>query len=133
MLGYKDALRSAGKTFDQTLVEYGDYSERSGERAMEALLAREPKIDGVFSNSDVMAIAAMRVLKAQRRRIPGDIAVVGYDDLSLASYVSPALTTISQKIPLAGALLARDLVAFLEHGTVTHTVVPVELIERDSA
>ncbi len=133
LLGYKDALRSAGKTFDQTLVEYGDYSERSGERAMEALLAREPKIDGVFSNSDVKAIAAMRVLKAQRRRIPDDIAVVGYDDLSLASYVSPALTTISQKIPLAGALLARDLVAFLEHGTVTHTVVPVELIERDSA
>jgi len=133
LLGYKDALKAAEKSFDPSLIAYGDYSERSGERAMEELLARQPDLDAVFSNSDVMAIAAMRVLKARGRRIPQDVAIVGYDDLSLASYVSPALTTISQKIPLAGTLLARDLVAFLEQGIVTHTVVPVELIVRDSA
>jgi DNA-binding LacI/PurR family transcriptional regulator len=133
LLGYQDALKAAGKTFEPRLVVYGDYSERAGARGMEELLSRQPELDAVFSNSDVMAIAAMGVLKAQGRRIPEDVAIVGYDDLSLASYVTPALTTISQKIPLAGTLLARDLVAFLEQGIVTHTVVPVELIIRDSA
>ncbi len=133
LLGYRDALSAAGRSFEPGLVVYGDYSEVSAERCTEELLEREPDIDGLFSNSDVMAIAAMRVLKARGRRIPQDVAVVGYDDLSLASYVSPALTTVSQKIPLAGTLLARDLVAYLEQGIITHTVVPVELVIRESA
>ena len=133
LLGYRDALKAAGKSFEPRLVAYADYSERSGARAMEELLERQPDLDAVFSNSDVMAIAAMGVLKARGRRIPDDVAIVGYDDLSLASYVTPALTTVSQKVPLAGTLLARDLVAFLKQGIVTHTVVPVELVARDSA
>jgi DNA-binding LacI/PurR family transcriptional regulator len=131
--GFKDALKAAGKTFEQRLVVYGDYSESSGERAMEELLERQPDLDAVFSNSDVMAVAAMGVLKSRGRRIPDDVAIVGYDDLSIASYVTPALTTISQGVPLAGTLIARDLVTFLEQGIVTHTVVPVELVARESA
>jgi DNA-binding LacI/PurR family transcriptional regulator len=87
----------------------------------------------VFANSDIMAIAAMRALKGKGRRVPEDVAVVGYDDLSLATYVSPALTTISQRIPLAGRILARDLVAYLEQGIVTNTKMAVELIVRESA
>ncbi|HUI70795.1 MAG TPA: LacI family DNA-binding transcriptional regulator [Spirochaetia bacterium] len=132
-LGYKEALSAGGKSFDPGLVVYGDYSEESAEHAIKDLLARKPDFDALFSNSDVMAIAALKVLKAHGRRVPKDVAVVGYDDLSLASYVSPALTTISQRIPLAGTLLARDLVTFLEQGIVTHTVVPVELVVRESA
>jgi len=131
--GYQEALTAAGRGIEPRLVVYGDYTERSAERAMEELLERQPNLDAVFSNSDVMAISAMGVLKAKGRRIPDDVAIVGYDDLSLASYVTPSLTTISQKIPLAGTLLARDLVTYLEQGIVTHTVVPVELISRDSA
>jgi DNA-binding LacI/PurR family transcriptional regulator len=131
--GYEAALAAAGRAVDPTLVVYGDYSERSGARAMGELLARDPGIDAVFSNSDLMAIAAMRVLHAAGRRIPEDVAVVGYDDLSIASYVTPALTTISQQIPLAGKLLARDLVTYLERGIITTTTVPVELVVRGSA
>ena len=100
---------------------------------MERLLKADPKLDAVFAASDLMAIGAMRVLKARGLRIPEDVAVVGYDDLRLAAYVSPSLTTISQHISLTGKLLARDLVAFLGSGVVTNRVVPVELVARDSA
>jgi DNA-binding LacI/PurR family transcriptional regulator len=131
--GYEAALAEAGRTVDPNLVAYGDYSESSGARVMEELLARDPKIDGVFVNNDIMAIAAIKTIQSTGRRVPEDIAVVGYDDLALASTVTPALTTVSQKIPLAGRLLARDLIAFLKQGIVTTTVIPVELIIRASA
>jgi DNA-binding LacI/PurR family transcriptional regulator len=80
-----------------------------------------------------MARAAMRALEERGRRVPSDVAVIGYDDLSIASFVSPSLTTISQKISLAGRILARDLTAYLERGIITNTVMPVELIIRESA
>jgi DNA-binding LacI/PurR family transcriptional regulator len=131
--GYEAVLLEAGRKVDPAIVVAGDYSEASGERAMEELLQKDPKIDAVFASGDLMAIAAMRVLKAHGRRIPDDVAVVGYDDLTLAAYVTPSLTTISQKIPLAGKLLARDLVAYLKQGIITTTVMPVELIVRESA
>jgi DNA-binding LacI/PurR family transcriptional regulator len=116
--GYEAAFQEAGRVVDPTLVAYGDYTELSGARVMETLPRREPRIDGVFCNSDLMSIAAMRVLQAAGRRIPEDVAVVGYDDLSLSSYVTPPLTTVSQKIPFAGRLLARDLVNYLEQGII---------------
>ncbi|HEY9595876.1 MAG TPA: LacI family DNA-binding transcriptional regulator [Spirochaetia bacterium] len=130
--GFEEGLTAGGSAVDPLLVTWGDYSERSGALAAEELLDREPKLDAIFANSDIMAIAAMRALQARGRKIPDDIAVIGYDGLSLASYVSPALTTISQKIPLAGKLLARDLVAYLEQGIITTTTIPVELVTRQS-
>jgi DNA-binding LacI/PurR family transcriptional regulator len=131
--GYEAAFQAAGREVNGQIVGYGDYSEASAARLMEELLGKEARIDGVFCNSDLMAIAAMRVLQAMGRRIPEDVAVVGYDDLALASYVTPALTTVSQKIPIAGRLLARDLVTFLKQGVITATTVPVELVVRASA
>lgn len=130
--GFAGAMRAAGRD-PRALVAYGDYSERSAEREIAKLIDREPAVDGIFANSDYMAIAAMRWLSANGRRVPDDVAVIGYDDLSIASYVSPRLTTISQHVPLAGRRLARDLVAFLETSLITHSEMPVELVERDSA
>jgi DNA-binding LacI/PurR family transcriptional regulator len=132
-LGYVGALRAAGLGLDAERTAYGDYSEASGAKAMEDILDRDPAVDSVFCNSDLMAIAAMRVLAARGRRVPEDVAVIGYDNLSIASYSTPALTTVSQNIPLAGRLLARDLVSYLEKRVVTHTTLPVELIVRASA
>jgi DNA-binding LacI/PurR family transcriptional regulator len=130
--GYAAAMRTAGLD-PQALVAYGDYSEAGAEREIDRLVERDPRLDAVFANSDYMAIAAIRRLKAMGRRVPDDVAVIGYDDLSIASYVTPKLTTISQQVPLAGRMLARDLVAFLEKGVITHTQMPVELIVRESA
>jgi DNA-binding LacI/PurR family transcriptional regulator len=130
--GYASAMKDAGMD-PRAFVAYGDYSEAGAERETARLLELEPGIDAIFANSDYMAIAAIRYLKSRGKRVPEDVAVIGYDDLSIASYTTPGLTTVSQKVPLAGRMLARDLVAFLDKGIVTHTEMPVELIVRESA
>ena len=131
--GYKSALQGAGKTINSDLIEYGDFSNTSGAEAMKRLLKKSPEIDAVFVNSDLMAIAAMDVIRENGKHVPEDIAVVGYDDLSIAEHSNPPLTTIRQNIPLAGKLLAQNLIQYLESGMATHVSIPVELIVRKSA
>jgi DNA-binding LacI/PurR family transcriptional regulator len=131
--GYEAALREAGKTVDPALVVYADYSPASAATQMRALLEHAADLDGVFVNSDLMAIAAMDEIRAQGRRVPDDIAVVGYDDVSLASHSDPPLTTIRQNGPLAGRLLAENLVQQLQTGVVTNVSIPAELVVRKSA
>lgn len=131
--GYEQALGAAGRAVDPALVVYGDYSYASGGAAMELLLERAPEPDAVFVNSDLMAIAAITAIQARGKRVPEDIAVIGYDDVAIASYTPLPLTTIRQNIPLAGTLLAQNLIQFLETGLVSNLTVPVELIVRQSA
>jgi DNA-binding LacI/PurR family transcriptional regulator len=131
--GYQAALQEAGRELDSGLIQYGDFSNTSGAEAMKRLLDKTPDLDAVFVNSDLMAIAAMDVIRGQGRRVPEDMAVVGYDDLSIAEHSNPPLTTIRQNIPLAGKLLAQNLIQYLETGTVTNVSIPVELIVRKSA
>jgi DNA-binding LacI/PurR family transcriptional regulator len=131
--GFAAGLASRGLALQPDLTLYADYMEKTAAKATTELLQRQPRLDAVFAGSDIMAIAAMRTLQAMGRRIPDDVAVIGYDDLSLASYVTPTLTTISQKVPLAGKLLAEALVTYLEKRIITTTTVPVELIVRSSA
>ncbi|MEW6402060.1 MAG: LacI family DNA-binding transcriptional regulator [Chloroflexota bacterium] len=131
--GYETVLREAGKTIDPALIAYGDFSNTSGAVAMAQLLQQAPGLDAVFVNSDLMAIAAMQVIREQGRRIPEDVAVVGYDDLSIAEHGNPPLTTVRQNIPLSGRLLAQNLIQYLQAGIVTNVSIPVELIVRKSA
>jgi DNA-binding LacI/PurR family transcriptional regulator len=131
--GYESALKEAGREIDPMLLEYGDYSNTSGGEAMQRLLDKVPNIDAVFVNSDLMAIAAMDVIRQTGRTIPRDIAVVGYDDLSIAEHSNPPLTTIRQNIALAGKLLAQNLIDYLQTRMVTNVSIPVELIVRKSA
>ncbi|MGZ9235921.1 MAG: LacI family DNA-binding transcriptional regulator [Anaerolineales bacterium] len=131
--GYESALKETGKDIEPTLMEYGDYSNTSGAEAMRRLLHKAPNIDAVFINSDLMAIAAMDTIREHGRSVPEDIAVVGYDDLSIAAHSNPPLTTIRQNIALAGRLLAQNLIDYLQTGMVTNVSIPVELIVRKSA
>jgi DNA-binding LacI/PurR family transcriptional regulator len=131
--GYEAVLRDAGKAVDPALVAYGDYSPASGAAAMRVLLEGAADLDGVFVNSDLMAIAAMNEIRAYGRRIPEDIAVVGYDDVSVARHSDPPLTTIRQNGPLAGRLLAEILIQQLRTGAVTNVSIPAELVVRKSA
>ena len=131
--GYQNALLASHRTVEPALVAYGDFSNTSGAAAMEQLLTSSPDLDAVFVNSDLMAIAAMDVIREHGRRVPEDVAVVGYDDLSIAEHSNPPLTTIRQNIPLAGKMLAENLIKYLETRTVTNASIPVELIVRKSA
>ena len=131
--GYESALRAAGRELDRRLVIHGDYSPPSGATAMALLLDRTPDLDAVFVTSDLMAIAAMDEIRGRGRRIPEDVAVVGYDDITMARYTNPPLTTISQNVPLAGKLLAQSLIQQIDDGTVTSVSIPAALVVRSSA
>ncbi|HRQ39334.1 MAG TPA: substrate-binding domain-containing protein [Chloroflexota bacterium] len=67
------------------------------------------------------------------KRVPEDIAVVGYDDLSIAAYNNLPLTTIRQNSPLIGKLLAQNLIQYIQTGVITNVTTPVELVIRESA
>jgi DNA-binding LacI/PurR family transcriptional regulator len=133
LAGYEEAINEAGGEIDSDLIEHGDFSNTSGAEAMKRLLKKAPEVDAVFINSDLMAIAAMDAIREEGRRVPEDIAVVGYDDLSISEHSNPPLTTVRQNIPLAGKLLAHNLIEFLQTGMVTNVSIPVELIVRKSA
>lgn len=131
--GYESALAAAGFSANLDRLAYGDYSHASGIAAMQRLLEQSPDLDAVFANSDLMAIGAISVIQKSGRRVPDDIAVVGYDDLSIAAFNNLPLTTVRQNIPLAGKLLAQNLVQYVRTGVVTNVTVPVELVIRESA
>jgi DNA-binding LacI/PurR family transcriptional regulator len=131
--GYVEALQAAGMSPDPNLVAYGDFSNTSGAETMRRLLEQAPDLDAVFINSDLMAIAAMNELRESGRRVPEDVAVVGYDNLTLCEQCNPPLTTVDQNIHLSGRLLAQNLLQYLQTRVVTHVSVPVELVVRQSS
>ena len=130
--GFENALIAAGIEPDPNRIVYGDFSSESGTKMMHKLLDQAPDLDSVFVNSDLMAIGAMNSIREQGFRVPEDISVIGYDDISLAMHSNPPLTTIRQNIAEFGRLLVQNLVQYLETGIVTNVAVPVELIIRES-
>ena len=130
--GFAAAHQQAGRKVDPALVTYQAYSSQAGEVGMRRLLEQAPDLDAVFATGDLMALSAMQVLREHGRRIPEDVAVVGYDDLSVAGLSQPPLTTVRQNIPLAGRLLAQNLIEYLHTGQVINVSIPVELIVRQS-
>jgi len=133
MKGYETAMQNAGRKVDPNLMYNGDYLLDSGAAGMKQLLEKTPDLDAVFVCGDVMAIGAIKVIQDSGKRVPEDIAVVGYDDLSIATYNNLPLTTVRQNIQMSGKLLAQNLVQFIKTGVVTHVTVPVELVIRKSA
>lgn len=131
--GFQAAMQAAGLQVQPELVNYGYFMKESAEERMLNLLEAAPDVDAVFANSDLMAIGAMQVLHKSGRQVPGDVAVIGYDNLSLTEVSDPPLTTISQNIPLLGHLLAQNLIGYLQAEIVTNAIIPAELVIRQSA
>lgn len=131
--GYEVALEAAGLDVDPALIAHAGWTERSGGAVMGGLLERTPELDAVFVNSDVMAIAAIEMIRGRGLEVPGDVAVVGYDDIPLARHVTPPLTTVRQDAVLAGKLLAEGLSQHLLTGAITTASIPAELVIRGSA
>jgi DNA-binding LacI/PurR family transcriptional regulator len=135
LAGYQEGLADAGLAVDDNLVAFGNFTQESGATAMERLLAARPDIDAVFAASDLMASGAMAVLAAAGRRIPQDVALVGYDDSPIATSVSPRLTSVRQPIEEMGHEMARLLVEAVE-GTdpvQRRVILATELVRRASS
>ncbi|MET7686494.1 LacI family DNA-binding transcriptional regulator [Streptomyces sp. NPDC005483] len=132
--GFRDVMGDA----DPELVERGDFTPSGGERAMRALLDRCPDVDAVFAANDLTASGALRVLRERGRRVPEDVAVIGFDDmLPVAEQTDPPLTTVRQDIEEMGRLMARLLLRDLDRSsggaTPAGVVLPTTLIRRASA
>jgi DNA-binding LacI/PurR family transcriptional regulator len=132
--GYRDGLAAAGLAGGDDLAEAGDFTEEGGAAAMARLLARPgDPVDAVFAASDLMAAGALRTLRAAGRRVPEDVAVVGFEDSAVARYAQPPLTTVRQPIEELGRQATRLLLARIngEAGG-RHLVLDTELVVRSS-
>jgi LacI family transcriptional regulator len=112
--GYKKALIERGRNLEQGLIVEGDFTEAGGHYAMQQLLPAKP--DAVFAASDLMAIGAMRAVSEAGLKIPEDIAFVGFDDVAVATYANPKLTTIRQPISRFGRNAVEILIDLIENG-----------------
>lgn len=111
---------------DINVFEINDY-----EALLTELLTSHPDIDGLFLNSDIMAIAAMKVCNKLGKRVPNDIKIVGYDDVFIASLVSPQITTVRQPIAKMAELSVKLIEDLIDGKSVsTENCLPVELVER---
>jgi DNA-binding LacI/PurR family transcriptional regulator len=130
--GYVQALLDAGKAPAAELKVDADNLEELGYQAARRLIDDGADFDAIFAVTDVIAIGAMRALQDAGRRVPDDVAVVGFDDLPLAQHVTPALTTVRQDIRLAAEGLVDGIVALIEDQPVESTLMAPRLIVRQS-
>ncbi|GLY74369.1 LacI family DNA-binding transcriptional regulator [Actinoallomurus iriomotensis] len=125
--GYREAIEAAGV---RPVVATGDFTRESGATAMRQLLAAEPGIDAVFAASDLMAVGALGAVRAAGRRVPDDVAVAGFDDITLARFSEPPLTTVRQPVAEVAACIVRMLLS--AEPSSDPVILPTELIVRES-
>lgn len=131
LAGYRSALAESGC---QPIVAVGDFTRESGARAMRQLLDDDPKLDAVFVASDLMAHGALRTLREAGRRVPDDVAVIGFDDIEMARFTEPPLTTVRQPIHEMGRRMTRQLLRLAAGEEVEPALIlPTELVVRESA
>ena len=130
--GYREALEQSDIAFDPSLVRPAHFYPESGIEATEALLEDGVEFDGVVAVSDMIAIGAMRALIRAGIDVPGKVSVIGYDDVQVAAFSSPALTTIRQDVTKAGRLIVGKLMRMLEGQPVQSSNLPTDLIVRES-
>ncbi|HEY9134112.1 MAG TPA: LacI family DNA-binding transcriptional regulator [Dyella sp.] len=131
--GYAQVLREAGLDVDTDLQVNAESSEQCGYAAMETLLARGKPFDAVFAASDLIAIGAMRALADHGMSVPGDVVIAGFDDIPMASFVNPPLTTVRQDTGQAGEALVETLLKMIREEPVSNDVLPVKLVVRKSS
>jgi LacI family transcriptional regulator len=133
--GTTAALTEAGLALEPELVVQGDFSEGSGYRAARALVEGGPLPTAIVAGNDSMAIGALSALAESGVRVPEDVALVGFDDIPIAQYVAPPLTTVRVAIPELGARAAARLLASLSRPAARQPVqelLPTELVVRRS-
>ncbi|ACJ29422.1 Periplasmic binding protein/LacI transcriptional regulator [Shewanella piezotolerans WP3] len=131
-LGHLAALKKAGIK-DNSAMQFAAIStETSGFDATNALLNSGESFDAIFAASDLIAIGAIRALNARGLKVPADVAVIGYDDIPVASFANPPLTTIKQNTKLAGEILVDSVLKLINGEQVSPQLIPTNVVIRQS-
>ncbi len=131
--GYLEALKSRGVAADPDLVIEGNFSEEDGYSLTKMLL--QYQFDAIFAASDAMAQGSIRALREVGKRVPEDVAVIGFDDMPFAANTEPPLTTIRQPIQRTGRIAAQTLIDMVQHPNdrlPRRILLPTELVIRKS-
>lgn len=132
--GYRAALSAAGITPDDTLVRYGNFSESAGHEHTHALLDLPQPPTAIFCGNDEQAMGALKAARERGLRVPTDVSLVGFDDVPVASWLSPALTTVRQPLEAMAAEAVHLLARLVGGGAVgtRRTELSTELVVRES-
>jgi len=131
--GFKDELQQNGVTLNDRKIANAISTEESGYHATRSLIANNITFNALFAASDLIAIGAIRALKEANINVPKDVAVIGFDNISIASYINPPLTTIEQNTTIAGQMLVENLLKLIRGEQVQSTLLPPRLIARGSS
>jgi len=134
LAGYRTALTTTTGPPDPAMIAYGDFTRRSGEHALHRLIDHRPSLDALFVASDLMATGALHALHRLGRRVPDDVAVIGFDDLPLSQHTHPTLSTVRQPVDTIGTHMVHELLAQLttKNRPPNHVILPTQLILRQS-
>lgn len=141
--GYRKALHEAGLVFDEGMVTQGDYRYQGGGDAMQILLQKQPHPTAVFASNDMMALGAIRKIFDYGMEVPGDISIIGFDDIPLSQIAYPSLTTMAQPAQEMSAIIMKLLIEDIKYIEQHHhkneerpkfqkVILNSKLIERDS-
>ena len=133
--GYREALHEAGLPVDAALVRQGDFQQPRAFQATRALLALPDPPTAIFAANDVSACGAIEAVKDRGLSVPGDVSVVGFDDIPMATQIHPLLTTVRQPLFEMGATAARMLIAQVRglEPLAPRVELPTELVIRASS
>ena len=131
--GHVEALRGAGLEPDPALQTDAITTEQSGHAATAALLESGAGFDAVFAASDLIALGALKALREHGLRVPEDVAVAGFDDIAMANFIQPGLSTVQQDTKQAGEVLVDSLIRLIQGETVESRTLPVRLVLRGSS
>jgi len=131
--GFKDELTRHGVTLSERKMANAISTEESGYHATRSLIANNIVFNSLFAASDLIAIGAIRALKEAGIKVPEDVHVVGFDNIAVASFTNPPLTTVQQDTTLAGQMLVFNLLKLIRGEKVENTLLPPKLIVRGSS
>lgn len=130
LLGFREALRGHG--IEPLTPTVANFTVSAGAQAVHALLDQHPQFDALFAASDLLAIGAIRALIERGRRVPEDVSVIGFDDLPMARFAHPPLTTVFQDTKQAGELLVEALMRLIRGEDAASQRLPTTLVVRKS-
>ncbi len=131
--GYRAAMRAAGLPHDEALVLPGDFTEASGQSAVERLLDSRAPFTAIFAANDQMALGAGLALYRRKLRVPEDVSLVGFDDLATSVYSTPPLSTVHHPVQEMGQLAAEAMLSLLAGTTPTGAPPAPRFIARESS